>query len=288
MGSGCRAVVLVFATTLLSLAPGGCGPSPSAARRIGGPGVCETPVFVRAGPISACPGGGFVREYGTTFIVQPEISDDGVKALCDRIDDLLTKQDATRLFYDDMGRRRLAYEIQNFQKGHYLTVLYLDLGTVVPQLERMLRLEDSVLRFLTVQESEAVVDIEARKKEAAELERVRAEKAAERAAREAEEEAERVAAEATRVAAEATRVAEEAERAAAEAARAAAEPEPAAAEGEPAAAEGKPAAAEGKPAAAEGKPATAEGTATEAGTETDTTEQTGEPDKTSEAEGKVD
>ena len=35
---------------------------------------------------------------------------------------------------------------------------------MVPQLERMLRLEDSVLRFLTVQESEAVVDIEARKK----------------------------------------------------------------------------------------------------------------------------
>ena len=60
-----------------------------------------------------------MREYGTTFIVQPEISDDGVKALCDRIDDLLTKQDATRLFYDDMGRRRLAYEIQNFQKSHY-------------------------------------------------------------------------------------------------------------------------------------------------------------------------
>ena len=206
-----------------------------------------------------------MREYGTTFIVQPEISDDGVKALCDRIDDLLTKQDATRLFYDDMGRRRLAYEIQNFQKGHYLTVLYLDLGTVVPQLERMLRLEDSVLRFLTVQESEAVVDIEARKKEAAELERVRAEKAAERAAREVEEEAERVAAEATRVAEEATRAAAEAARAAAEAERAAAEP-----------------------AAAEGKPATAEGTATEAGTETDTTEQTGEPDKTSEAEGKVD
>ncbi len=213
-----------------------------------------------------------MREYGTTFIVQPEISDDGVKALCDRIDDLITKQDATRLFYDDMGRRRLAYEIQNFQKGHYLTVLYLDLGTVVPQLERMLRLEDSVLRFLTVQESEAVVDIEARKKEAAELERVRAEKAAERAAREAEEEAERAAAEATRVAEEATRVAEEAARAAEEAERAAAEP----------------AAADGEPAAAEGKPATAEGTATEAGTETDTTEQTGEPDKTSEAEGKVD
>lgn len=148
-----------------------------------------------------------MREYETTFIVQPEISDEGVKALCDRLDAVLAKRDATRLLYDDMGRRRLAYEIQHFLKGRYLTLMYLDTGAVIPELERTLRLEDSVLRFLTVQVSDHVVDIEARKKEAAELERVRAEKAAERAAREAEEEVARAAEEAQRVAAEAERAA---------------------------------------------------------------------------------
>ncbi len=161
-----------------------------------------------------------MRDYETTFIVQPEISDEGVKALCDRLDGVLAKRDATRLLYDDMGRRRLAYEIQNFLKGHYLTLMYLDTGAVIPELERTLRLEDSVLRFLTVQVTDEVVDIEARKKEAAELERVRAEKAAERAAREAEEEAERAAEEVKRVAEEAERAAAKAEKAAAEAAAA--------------------------------------------------------------------
>jgi len=161
-----------------------------------------------------------VREYETTFIVQPEISDEGVKALCDRLDAVLAKRDATRLLYDDMGRRRLAYEIQHFLKGRYLTLMYLDTGAVIPELERTLRLEDSVLRFLTVQVSDHVVDIEARKKEAAELERVRAEKAAERAAREAEEEVARAAEEAQRAAEEAKRAAEEAKRVATEAAAA--------------------------------------------------------------------
>ena len=164
-----------------------------------------------------------MREYETTFIVQPEISDEGVKALCDRLDGVLAKRDATRLLYDDMGRRRLAYEIQNFLKGHYLTLMYLDTGAVIPELERTLRLEDSVLRFLTVQVTDHVVDIEARKKEAAELERVRAEKAAERAAREAEEEAARAVEEAQRMAEEAKRAAEEAKRAAEEAQRPATE-----------------------------------------------------------------
>ncbi len=173
-----------------------------------------------------------MREYETTFIVQPEISDEGVKALCDRLDGVLAKRDATRLLYDDMGRRRLAYEIQNFLKGHYLTLLYLDTGAVIPELERTLRLEDSVLRFLTVQVDDHVVDIEARKKEAAELERVRAEKAAERAAREAEEEAARAAEEVQRVAEEAERAAKEAERAAKEAERAAKEATAAETDGE--------------------------------------------------------
>ena len=128
-----------------------------------------------------------MREYETTFIVQPEISDEGVKALCERLDATLEKQGAIRLLYDDQGRRRMAYEIKHFQKGRYILLLYLDDGKVVPEIERVLRLDDSVLRFLTVQAKDNVVDIEARKAEAAELERVRAQRAAERAAREAEE-----------------------------------------------------------------------------------------------------
>jgi small subunit ribosomal protein S6 len=128
-----------------------------------------------------------VREYETTFIVQPEITDEGVKALCERIDATLEKHGAIRLLYDDQGRRRMAYEIRHFQKGRYILLLYLDDGKVVPEIERILRLDDSVLRFLTVLAKDDVVDIEARKAEAAELERLRAQRAAERAAREAEE-----------------------------------------------------------------------------------------------------
>jgi len=170
-----------------------------------------------------------VREYETTFIVQPEISEEGLLAICERLDGLLDKRSAVRLFYDDMGRRRLAYEIGNFQKGQYLTLFYLDDGKVVPEIERALRLDDAVLRFLTVLGTEDVKDIEARKAEAVEIERVRAERAAERAAREAKD-AEREAEEAAREAEEAAaRAAEAAARAAEEAAH---EPEEAVREAE--------------------------------------------------------
>ena len=132
-----------------------------------------------------------MREFETTFIVQPEISDEGLQAIRARLDAVLARNGAVRLMCDDLGRKRLAYEIRRFQKGHYLELVYLDKGPVVPEIERALRLDDSVLRFLTVQVSPHVEDIEKRKAEAAALEEDRARKAAERAAREAEEEAAR-------------------------------------------------------------------------------------------------
>jgi len=134
-----------------------------------------------------------VREFETTFIVQPEISDEGLQAIRTRLDGILARHGAVRLMCDDLGRKRLAYEIRRFQKGHYLELVYLDHGPVVPEIDRSLRLDDSVLRFLTVQVSPHVEDIEKRREVAAALEQDRARKAAERAAREAEEEAARAA-----------------------------------------------------------------------------------------------
>jgi small subunit ribosomal protein S6 len=129
-----------------------------------------------------------MREYETTFIVQPEISDEGAKELLLRIDGLLERSGAVRLLHDDQGKRRLAYDIQKFQKGRYITSYYLSDGSAVGMVERALRLEESVLRFLTVMANPEVIDIEARKTRAAEEERQHAERARERALREAEEE----------------------------------------------------------------------------------------------------
>jgi small subunit ribosomal protein S6 len=134
-----------------------------------------------------------VREYEFNFVIQPEITDEGIARICERFEGIVERAGDTRLHYEELGRRRLAYEIRNFQKGHYLTLHFLSNGKVVPELERAARLDDSILRFLTVLANESVEDIEARKSEAVLLEEDRKRKAAERAAREAEEAAARAA-----------------------------------------------------------------------------------------------
>ncbi len=152
-----------------------------------------------------------MHEYDTTFIVQPEITEEGREALIQRLGELLERAGATPLDVDDMGKKKLAYEIRDFQKGHYLSLFYLDDGKAVSELERSMRLDESVLRFLTVRKEDEVIDVEARKARAVEAERIRKERAVERAQREAEE---RAAREAARLEAEA----EAAQRAEAEAA----------------------------------------------------------------------
>jgi len=156
-----------------------------------------------------------VREYETTFIVQPEITNDVRDAFLTKLDAQLETSGATRLMLDDWGKRKLAYEIQNFQKGHYYSLKYLDEGSSVAELERLLKLEESILRYLTVRVAEDVADIEARQAAAAEEEaKLRERLEAERVAREEEERSRREAE--ARAAAEAARAAEAAEAAAAE------------------------------------------------------------------------
>jgi len=132
-----------------------------------------------------------LREYETTFIVQPEISDEGGQAILTKLDGVLEAGGADRLMCEDHGKRKLAYEIRKFHKGHYYTLQFLNDGQVVPDLERTLRLEESVLRFLTILADEDVADVEGRKATAAEAEVEQEKRATERAQREAEEAAAR-------------------------------------------------------------------------------------------------
>ena len=135
-----------------------------------------------------------MREFDTTFIVQPEISEEGREALILKLRGVLERSGAVPLEVDDMGKKKLAFEIKKFQKGHYLSLFYLDKGQSVAELERAMRIDESVLRWLTVRREDSVTDIDARKARAVDLERRRKEKAAERAVREAEERAQREAA----------------------------------------------------------------------------------------------
>ncbi len=170
-----------------------------------------------------------MREYDLIYIIQPDATREREVEIHAKVDSFVSEGGGTHLLRDDWGKRKLAYEIQKFQKGHYFQLSFLGNGAFVPDMERQLRLDVDVLRFLTVLANDNVKDIEARVTEAREYEAEQARRREERELLEAERAA-REAAEA----AEAAKAAEAAEAAkAAEVADAATAEQEASLDGEP-------------------------------------------------------
>jgi small subunit ribosomal protein S6 len=88
--------------------------------------------------------------YELVYIIQPNLDDDGVKAVDDRIGQAITGEDGTITSTDHWGKRRLAYPIKGHFEGHYILHNISMPPTAVLNVERQLRLSEDVIRFLFV------------------------------------------------------------------------------------------------------------------------------------------
>ena len=129
----------------------------------------------------------YLREYELMLIVKPETDEATIKEIGEKLTVVCGENDGIRLHFDLWGKKRLAYEIQDFTKGLFYLFNFLGEAEAVTAMERVLRFEDQVLRYMTTKVSDRV-EVETRK---AQADRDEAERAARRAA---EEEAARKAA----------------------------------------------------------------------------------------------
>ena len=94
-----------------------------------------------------------VRDYELMYIVRPDVDEDGLRASIDNVRSLIEGQGGEVRKTTNWGKRRLAYEVKHLRDGHYVIVeMKLD-GARVAEIERALRIHDSVFRhLLTIQE----------------------------------------------------------------------------------------------------------------------------------------
>ena len=92
-----------------------------------------------------------MRHYEVTFIVDPTLSSDEVKATAQKYADMLTAEGYTIIHTDEMGLLQLAYEIKKRHSGLYYSVEFAgEDGKVIDKMELAMRRDDKILRFLTV------------------------------------------------------------------------------------------------------------------------------------------
>ena len=83
-----------------------------------------------------------MREYELVYVIQPDAAEERETEIHGKIDDVITSAEGAEvLVRDDWGKRKLAYEIAKFQKGHYFLVEMLGDGKFVGELERGMRLD---------------------------------------------------------------------------------------------------------------------------------------------------
>lgn len=91
-----------------------------------------------------------MRSYELTFIVRPELDEEGVTAVTEKVTSAITALGAQVEGVKRWGKRRLAYPIRRQVEGHYVLVNAEIETSALPELERMLRLNEDILRHLLV------------------------------------------------------------------------------------------------------------------------------------------
>ncbi|MFH1146865.1 MAG: 30S ribosomal protein S6 [Pseudomonadota bacterium] len=95
------------------------------------------------------------RQYETIFIAKPEISPDDLKGLGDKIKDIIDQGAGQLGKFEEWGVRRLAYEVRKQNRGFYFFTGYFGSTKLVRELERNLKIDDRVIKYLTVRIGDA-------------------------------------------------------------------------------------------------------------------------------------
>jgi len=91
-----------------------------------------------------------MHEYETIYLLKPDLPTSQVKTLKEKFAQIITKADGRILAHSDWGKRKLAYDVQKLRYGQYLYLQFLAEGELISELERILKYEDQVMKFLTV------------------------------------------------------------------------------------------------------------------------------------------
>lgn len=94
------------------------------------------------------------RTYEVMYIVDPETADEKVAKLNDAVGKLVKKEGGQVVRVDDIGRKRLAYPIQKKTEGYYVLFEIEGSGQEIAELERRMRVNDMILRYITVRVDE--------------------------------------------------------------------------------------------------------------------------------------
>ena len=94
-----------------------------------------------------------MNRYETVFIINPNVEESGIKALIEKFSTLINNEGKVESV-DEMGKRKLAYEIKKNKEGYYVVINFEAQPELIKELERIYRITDEVIKFIVVRKDE--------------------------------------------------------------------------------------------------------------------------------------
>jgi len=91
-----------------------------------------------------------MRRYETIYIIRPGASEDDITAIIDRTNGVIEKFNGKIDTLDRWGIKKLAYTINKDTQGYYVFSEYAGMPEAVNEIERLFRIDDKILRYMTV------------------------------------------------------------------------------------------------------------------------------------------
>ncbi len=95
-----------------------------------------------------------MQKYELVYILAPDLEEEQVQENNDWVKSVIDRYGGQVEEVDSWGKRRLAYEIDDYQEGIYSIMNFTGDKKVISELERVFKISDQVIRYLIVKEEE--------------------------------------------------------------------------------------------------------------------------------------
>ena len=95
-----------------------------------------------------------MRKYELMYIIRPNIEEEAKKALVERFNEILTSNGAELAESKDWGKRRLAYEINDFREGYYQIMKVSAPTEAINEYTRLANISEDIIRHIAVRVEE--------------------------------------------------------------------------------------------------------------------------------------
>ncbi len=91
-----------------------------------------------------------MHTYEMMFILNPELPAEGIEAAQNRVTEIISQTGGEFTDFDVWGKRRMAYEIKDYREGFYTLANFRGTSKTVDELDRVLKITDSILRHMII------------------------------------------------------------------------------------------------------------------------------------------